>query len=52
MVLSWIEANVEFEKVQKMLPPKIELASQDMLDTTFVLIKRLLTKENFYALIQ
>ena len=38
--LSWIEAGVEFEKVQKMLRPKIEQASQDMADTFDVLIKK------------
>ncbi len=38
--LSWIEAGVEFEKVQKMLRPRIELASEDMLDTFDVLIRK------------
>ena len=38
--LSWIEAGVEFEKVKKMLRPRIELASEDMLDTFDVLIRK------------
>ena len=38
--LSWIVAGVEFEKVQKMLRPRIELASEDMLDTFDVLIRK------------
>lgn len=37
---SWTEANVELEKVKKMLRPKIEQASQDMADTFDVLIKK------------
>ena len=37
---SWTEANVELEKVKKMLRPKIEQASQDMADTFDVLLKK------------
>jgi putative hydrolase of HD superfamily len=37
---SWTEANVELEKVKKMLRPKIEQASQDIADTFDVLIKK------------
>lgn len=37
---SWTEANVTFEKVRKLLRPKIERASQDMADTFDVLIKK------------